>query len=384
MKTLFYNHYRLLEKAAESEYAARDISSGIDWHAPIVGILGPEGIGKTTLLLRHILETNSAEESLYVSAGDLYFGRHTLLSVAQEFFFGGGRSLYIDDLHLCSRAKEEIADIHRSLPSLKVIYAGSSLLKDDVEGTQRTLGPLSFREFVNRKERLHLFPVSFKNLLSGKGGGFPLTVLDPKSYWEEYRRVGCYPFFNLPGFEVHLMNVVRRSVTEEIPRFARMTAPRAERLRALACLLLEEAPLRPNFLKIERELGINRNDLSEYLRLLDGAGVITVDREDDGCVHKRREVVRAANPAIAQLYGHEKKNDEPWEETLFRLWTRSRPGFRRCAPGLYEIESRRFRIASASGKSTESHREADEYLVTNEIEMPIDRKIPLWAFGFLH
>ena len=40
----------------------------IDWDLRMIGLMGPRGIGKTTLLLQRIIESGQADNSLYVSA----------------------------------------------------------------------------------------------------------------------------------------------------------------------------------------------------------------------------------------------------------------------------------------------------------------------------
>lgn len=376
MKAIYYTSQRLLEKArSRTDDRPRELPRNFDWEAPLSGLLGPAGVGKTTLLLRHILDTHAEKASLYVHAGDLYTSRQgSLLDLAQDFVGKEGEYLYIDDLHCSCVWMKEIAEIHQLFPKLKVIYAGSLLLKGEVAGEQTTLSYLTLREYINRKEHLRLSPESLPDLLSGKKGGFPFAVLRPEDYWAEYRWNGCYPFFEESDFEAFVVEAVNKTVSEEIPRFKKMTAPTADRFRSLASYLLEEAPLRPNFLKIERELGINRNELSDYITLLDKAGVILIDKTDGEIPPNRRYTVRAANPQIARIYSRQ-VDTEPWEETLFRQWTRNRPDFSHRSPSVYTFDGYRFRIGDGGA--------AGERVVTNDVDMPHEGKAPLWAFGFL-
>lgn len=50
----------------------------INWDARMIGLMGPRGIGKTTLVLQHIKEQLSRNVSLYVQAEDFYFASHRL------------------------------------------------------------------------------------------------------------------------------------------------------------------------------------------------------------------------------------------------------------------------------------------------------------------
>ena len=57
------------------------------------GIVGPRGVGKTTLVLQHIKENHNVSDTLYVSMDDLYFANHSLHETAENFHKDGGKFL---------------------------------------------------------------------------------------------------------------------------------------------------------------------------------------------------------------------------------------------------------------------------------------------------
>lgn len=71
----------------------------INWENRLLGLVGPRGVGKTTLVLQHVLKDLSRNETLYATADDLYFAKHTLLDLADEFSRLGGKVLIIDEIH---------------------------------------------------------------------------------------------------------------------------------------------------------------------------------------------------------------------------------------------------------------------------------------------
>ena len=71
----------------------------INWDARMIGLMGPRGIGKTTLVLQHIKEHLPLNESLYVQAEDFYFASNRLVDLAGSFAKTGGRYLFIDEIH---------------------------------------------------------------------------------------------------------------------------------------------------------------------------------------------------------------------------------------------------------------------------------------------
>ena len=61
----------------------RSLEKDINWDARLVGIRGPRGVGKTTMLLQHIKETfkDDYSKALYVSLDNLYFADNSLVLI---------------------------------------------------------------------------------------------------------------------------------------------------------------------------------------------------------------------------------------------------------------------------------------------------------------
>ena len=100
----------------------------IDWQARIVGLLGPRGVGKTTLILQYLKENLSRKETLYVVAEDLYFSSHTLVDLADAFAHTGGKHLFIDEIHKYKGWSRELKLIYDYHSELHVFFTGSSVL----------------------------------------------------------------------------------------------------------------------------------------------------------------------------------------------------------------------------------------------------------------
>lgn len=77
--------------------------------ARLVGITGPRGVGKSTLLLQKIKESD--KKCLYVDADNLYFATHTLVNLADDFVREGGEYLAIDEIHKYEGWSRELKQI---------------------------------------------------------------------------------------------------------------------------------------------------------------------------------------------------------------------------------------------------------------------------------
>ena len=71
----------------------------IEWGGHALGLVGPRGVGKSTMLLQYIKMRLDVKDTLYVSADHLYFSSHTLVDTADRFYKMGGKHLFIDEIH---------------------------------------------------------------------------------------------------------------------------------------------------------------------------------------------------------------------------------------------------------------------------------------------
>jgi predicted AAA+ superfamily ATPase len=71
----------------------------LDWNRRVFGIVGPRGVGKTTMVLQYIKQNLSLQDSLYITLDHIYFSTHTLIDVADKFYKEGGKHLIIDEVH---------------------------------------------------------------------------------------------------------------------------------------------------------------------------------------------------------------------------------------------------------------------------------------------
>ena len=151
-----YNTFRLKLSLTPMDYV-REFHDKINWSNRLICIMGQKGVGKSTMLLQHIKKFDNLEETLYVTADNIYFSGHTLYDLAQSFFKAGGKRLYIDEIHKYKPWSTEIKNIYDDIPLLQVIYSGSSLLalqkgnKADLSrrSIPYTMPGLSFREYLN-------------------------------------------------------------------------------------------------------------------------------------------------------------------------------------------------------------------------------------------
>ena len=77
-------HFAKLLRETDTRFH-RYLYGQINWANRMVGLTGPRGVGKTTLVLQHIKENLPRDTSLYVTAEDFYFSTHRLADLADDF-----------------------------------------------------------------------------------------------------------------------------------------------------------------------------------------------------------------------------------------------------------------------------------------------------------
>ena len=79
-EVLSQNYIRLLGAVTTTHF--RYLYKEIDWDNRLIGITGPRGTGKTTMMLQHIKTAfHDRRKALYVSLDNIWFSKNSLLDL---------------------------------------------------------------------------------------------------------------------------------------------------------------------------------------------------------------------------------------------------------------------------------------------------------------
>ena len=359
----------------------------------MVGLMGPRGVGKSTMVLQHIKEQDEVtrRRSIYVSADHSYFLTHTLEETADRFVREGGVWMYIDEVHKYDKWSIELKQIYDSHPELHVFFTGSSIL-DIMEGeadlSRRVLlfdmQGLSFREYLEMFLGIVTPVRSLDDII--KGDVQIEGLLHPLPLFKQYLCEGYYPFSKEGYFRQRLQQVVRQTMEVDIPNFANMTPVTGKKLYRMLGIIAANVPYKPEATSLASELKVSRNDIPSYLHYMEKAGMIGLLRDNTGGMRGlgKTEKVYLDNTNLIYALAEENANIGNVRETFFFNQTRCILPVTSSKVSDFEIGAYTFEVGGKK-KGTKQVRNVDNaFVVRDDVEYASREFLPLWAFGLMY
>ena len=367
----------------------RYLHDRIDWSSRMIGITGPRGVGKTTMLLQHIKRYLPVDNTLFVNADDIYFAEHRLFDMASEFYKYGGKHLYIDEIHKYQDWSKELKMIYDYFPDLQVVFTGSSILEiytGNADLSRRVLSyylqGLSFREYLAMAKNIYL-PVYTLSEKLGLKVEMPETER-PLALFKEYIEKGYYPFFSDPGYEIRLRNIVNTTVENDIPAYANLNPASTKKIRQLLYVISKSVPFKPNFTKIGQMIDLHRNQVADFMFYLEKAGIIAQSREKTEGIRQLGKVEKTYmdNTNLAYALSDNIPEIGNIRETFFLSQMKINNTVFSSDKADFQIDGITFEIGGPNKGQKQIQGMENAYIVKDEIEYGYRNIIPLWHFGF--
>lgn len=363
----------------------------IDWQDRLIGIKGPRGIGKTTMLLQRAKERLDRNSTLLVNADDLYFSTHTLVDLTDDFVRFGGKTLIIDEVHKYKDWSRELKLIYDYHSNLKVIFTGSSIL--DIEHGEADLSRrgivydmqgLSFREYLLLFHNIELPISSLEEILNHETK--TASEFKPYVYWKEYLTRGYYPFSSEHHFETRLMQVVNKTLEVDIPQFTEMSVSMTRKMKRLLSIISESVPFKPNMEALSQILGSSRNILPEWFAYLEKAGLISQLRDETGGIRGLGKVdkVYLDNTNLMYSLGQQNTDIGNVRETFFFNQMRVNYPIIVSKASDFTIGKYTFEVGGKNKKKKQIENIENAFVVKDDIEKGYMNVVPLWCFGLTY
>lgn len=364
----------------------------LDWTRRVFGIVGPRGVGKTTMVLQYIKQKLSLQDSLYITLDHIYFSTHTLIDVADKFYKEGGKHLIIDEVHKAFNWSVQLKQIIDSYPNMQIIFTGSSILdiyRGVADLSRRApiyeMQGLSFREYLVLYHDIQTPTWNLDDLINHR---VTLTNVEhPLPLFNDYLKRGYYPFERIASdFSTNLMQVINRTMETDIPLYANINISVARKLQNLLVVIAESVPFKPNYKKLAEVTGISRNDIADYIYYMERAGMLmslhdtTQGIRSIGKSHK----LYVDNTNLMYVLSPENIDKGNLRETFFLNQMRVKYPVIASQKADFEIGNYVFEVGGKNKNQKQLDNNPNGYIVKDDIEFGYRNIIPLWAFGLTY
>ena len=386
MKNLQGYFDTLLEETTSSFH--RYMFNRIDWDNRLIGLVGPRGVGKTTLMLQHAKEELPRHSTLFVTAEDMYFASNNLVELAADFAKKGGRYLIIDEIHKMEEWSRFLKLVYDYQPKLNVIFTGSSIL-DITKGAHDLsrraityhMQGLSFREYLSLFHEIHLDTYSLESIIRHEvkmPEGFR-----PLELFKDYLQRGYYPFAMENQYEMRLKQVINNTLEVDIPQYAKMNVATGRKLKQLLGVVSRSVPFKPNMTTLATVLDTSRNSIPDFFIYLEEAGLIAQLRDNTGGVRGLGKVdkVYLDNTALVYNLAGDEADIGNVRETFFNNQMRINQEVLASRVSDFEIGEYTFEVGGKNKKQKQIEDVDNGYIVKDDIERGYLNVIPLWMFG---
>ena len=369
----------------------RYMYSQVSWQTRMFGLVGPRGVGKSTMILQYIKEHRDSHKMFYASADHLYFSSHTLVELVDEFAKEGGEQIFIDEIHKYENWSRELKQIYDSHPDIKVGFTGSSVLdiyKGYADLSRRApifmMQGLSFREYLGLFHQIEVPTYTLKDIIEQKA---KLPGIDhPLPLFRDYLMRGYYPFATESDFELRLRQVINQTMEVDIPLYAKMNVSTGRKLKKLLAVISQSVPFKPVMDSIATIIGVSRNVLPDYFLYMEQAGMIGQLRDDTGGIRGLGKVdkVYLDNATIAHLLGGKSADIGNIRETFFYNQMRVTTDVISSRTSDFEIDGKTFEVGGKKKGKKQISGASEGYVVRDDIEFGSGNILPLWAFGLTY
>jgi predicted AAA+ superfamily ATPase len=377
-------------------------------------IIGSRGIGKTTTVAQYINEKYQGTEALYVNLDDIEnSSKYTMTQIAEEFVLNGGKLLCFDEIHKYENWSAELKNIYDRFDKLKVVATGSSALqinKGSHDLSRRAIVydmvGMSFREFLELHHGYTFNYVILEDILENHiniASDIKNTIEENEQkiipLFKDYLKHGYYPYFLSMPNEILFFQTLQQNINVSIESdllniYPKLNGNSIKKIKMLLSVIIKSVPFEPKISDLKKAVDIKDDrTLKDYLSKLDDAGLIKLLMQNSLSMKAfdKPEKIFLANtnlmytkePNIGnlretffvnQLDNYYKNKQSLNDEGIFS----SKKG------DFYCEEKYTFEVGGKKKGFNQIKDLQDSYVASDDLEVGIGNKIPLWIFGFLY
>lgn len=389
MEKLFEYSNRLINET-DTKFL-RYMHNEINWNNRMIGLIGPRGVGKTTLVLQYIKQHLNPIETLYITAEDFYFVDNRIIDLVDTFVKFGGKYLFIDEIHKYKDWAKELKLIYDYHKDLNVVFTGSSVLdiKKGASDLSRraviyNMQGLSFREYLKLFHDISSRTYSLEDIIQHK---VDIPELErPLPLYTDYLKEGYYPFALEDDYDIKLSQVINQTLENDIPIYAEMNVATGRKLKQLLSIISKSVPFKPNMSKIAEMSSISRNNVADYCLYIEEAGMIAQLRDSTGGIRGLGKVdkIYLDNTNLIYNLANDMSNIGNIRETFFLNQMRVKYDVIASPIADFKINDIIFEVGGKNKAQKQIKDTNNGYVVKDDIESGFLNVIPLWQFGLTY
>ncbi len=399
MEVLRTEHNQALQRLGDEALFQRIVMEEIGWEERLLFIKGARGIGKTTLILQHIMTKFKFDErALYVSMDNIALSNKTLVEIATDHYNRGGTHLFIDEIHKYQNWSLELKNIYDKFKKFHVVASGSSILelyKGNADlsrrGVTHVLYGLSLREYVNISTNQHVKKYTLEEILKDHVSiaNDILKKVNPLKYFNAYLSHGYYPFY-LEGtkyFHQKLNTAINQIIEVDIPRIYNIDNSNISKVKKLLYHIAISVPFQPNSSKLAESLDISRQTLNTYLNYLEEGQILQLlwNSQKSYSLISKPDKIYLQNTNLCYLIPTSSANVGNLRETFFMNQVSTQHKVSSSAKGDFLVDDKfTFEIGGQNKSFKQIADMPDSYVGMDNELIGSGNRIPLWLFGYLY
>ena len=371
----------------------RDIFNTINFNEKMLGLIGPKGVGKTTIIQQYLnsLDLNR-DEILYISL-DSSIVTEKIITITEDAYKHGIKVIAFDEIHYQKDFEKDLKTIYDFF-DIQVIFSGSSAIALSTADLGRRaviydVAVLSFREFLELKLNLTLPKITLDEIIKNHSNISAKISKDIRvlKYFKEYLKTGAYPFFLESSQETYymkLLEVVNKTIENDLLYLFHIEPSNIFILKKLLLLLCENPPGSFNLTNISKEIGINIKTLYNYIQALLKGRLINLlyYNKKGNSLFQKPDKILLDNPNLFYVLCSN-QNIGSIRESFF-VSQLHKHNIKYSKQGDYIIDNKYiFEIGGQNKTKKQIKNLENAFVVKDNIEIGFS-EIPLWLFGFLY